>query len=314
MRKLIYLFIIFSVCSNTVNAQSDESQDAGERPSLNGHMFPSTNYLRSSFVVTSLQVDMGVGITSTLLLPGIMIGENEILSFEGKILFADVDVQYQQHFTPWLSLFLSFRLAGRLGTSMSTILLDGLNTISGFDIGWLIRIWESDKLNLAGTIKLSTATGNFINVAEYFEEIINNEPYPSVIKRITGLTAGLGLRGAYAFNRTYGIQFNMDYAYGESFERVVSKGYYIAGILGDMDFKPKHKVPIGLALGYTISTSPAYVIQDGGISNIIIGKIGYTGSEDFDLGLQFNYRNIYLSSVDDKPFIKTILLNLRYYF
>lgn len=314
MRTLINLFIIVSVCSMTVNAQSDESQAARKRPSLNGHMFPSTNYLRSSFVVTSLQADMGMGITSTLVLPGIEIGEKEILSFEGKILFADVDIQYQQRFTPWLSLYFSLRAAGRLGTNMSTILVDGLNTITGSDIGWLIRIWESNRLNLAGTIKLSTAAGSFINVLDYFEEIINNEPYPSVVKNITGLTAGLGLRGAYAFNPSYGIQFNLDYAYGESLQRVASQSYYLAGILGDLDFNPKQKVPIGLALGYTISTSPTYVMQDGGVSNIIVGKIGYTGSEDFDLGLQFNYRNIYLNSVADKPFIRTLLLNLRYYF
>jgi len=314
MKHLIYFFIILNMCSSRLYSQSSETQIERKVPTLNGHMFPSVSYLRSSFIVTSLQADLGYGITSGLSLPGIMIDDHEILSFEGKILFADMDVQYHQRFTPWLSFFLSLRMAARIGNSMSTILVDGVNTISGSDIGWLVRIMKTDKFNLAGAIKLSNVTASLINVTDYFEEIINDEPYPSVIKKVPGMTAGLGLRGAYAFNPTYGLQFNADYTFGESFERGSSGRYFMGGFLGDLDFNPKHKVPIGLAMGYTISSSPAYVMDEGGISNLILGRIGYTGSDDFELGLQFTYYNAYLKSVEEKPFVKKVMLTLKFYF
>jgi hypothetical protein len=322
MRKLIYLFIIITVCSGSVVAQatdsiadlSADSSSDSKTQILNGHRFPSTSYMRSAFVSTSVQADLGFGATSALTLPGISVGENEILGFTGKLIYIDLDVQYQQRFTPWLALFISAKMAGRVGSDMSTMLVDGVNTLMGGDIGWLVRIKETEKFMLSAAIKLTNIRGNFINIPEYFEELINNEPYPSVIKQVPGLTAGLGLRSAYAFNPTYGLQFSMDYMYGETLTRETSQSYIAGSILGDIDFYPKQEVPVGLALGYALSTSPALVMFDGGSANLVLFKIDYTGSDDFELGLQFNMYSTYLKSIDDKAFVKKVMLGFKFYF
>ena len=81
------LFIILSLWSGAVNAQADESPAERKIPSLNGHKFPSLSYLKSSFVSTSLQADLGFGITSPIALPGIEIGDYEIRGFKGQLLF-----------------------------------------------------------------------------------------------------------------------------------------------------------------------------------------------------------------------------------
>jgi hypothetical protein len=128
------------------------------------------------------------------------------------------------------------------------------------------------------------------------------------------LTAGLGLRGAYAFNPTYGLQFNMDYMYGETLVRETTQSYFAGSILGDIDFNPKQEVPIGLALGYALSTSPALVMNDGGAANLVLFKIYYTGSDDFELGLQFNMYSTYLKSIDDNAFVKKVMLGFKFYF
>jgi len=270
--------------------------------------------MRSSFINTSLQADLGFGITSVITVPGIDIGEYNILAFKGQLMFFDVDACYQQRFTPWLAMFMSLKVAGRLGTDMSTIVADGVNTLGGGDIGWLIRIAHTDRLNLSGAVSLTNITGNFINVSEYLEEVINNEPYPSVTKTVPAMFASLGLRGAYAFNPSYGLQANLAYGYGESLERGSSQGYFAIGVLGDLDFNPRRQVPIGLALGYTLSSAPTIVMSDGGPANLFLGKIAYTGSDDFDLGLQFTYYNITLRRVDDRPYVSKIMLNLKFYF
>ena len=314
MKKLIYLFTILLLGSGCLCAQSSVIDAEPKVPMLNGHMFLTTTIMRSSFVSTSLQADLGFGSTSVLTVPGIEIGDYEILAFEGKLAFFDVDASYQQRFTPWLAMFMSLKVSGRVGTSMSTIVADGVNTMAGGDIGWLIRIAHTDKLNLSGAVSLTNVTGNFINVSTYLDEVIDGEPYPSLTKTVPSMISTFELRGAYAFNPSYGLQANVAYGYGESLERGNSKGYFAIGVLGDLDFNPRRQVPVGLALGYYLSSAPVVVMKDGGTANLFIGKISYTGSNDFELGLQFTYYNIALSRMDEKPSVTKAMLSFKFYF
>jgi hypothetical protein len=314
MKKIFYIIVILLIYSNTVQTQPDLPISEKKVPTMNGHTFPSSSHFGSSFITTHLHADLGFGLTSTLKIPGIIIDDYEIFSFEGQILFFNTAVQYQQRFTPWLALYLSFGMSGRVGTDISTIMADGVNTLSGGDIGWLIRITRSEKFNLSGSIRVQNLTGNFINVTDYFRDLINNVPDPSVTKKVPAMLVGVGIRGAYAFNPTFGLQFQGDFDYGETFERSKTKGYYSAGLMGDVDFLPKHNTAVGLALGYAITSAPEIVMGDGGMSHLISGKIGYTGSDDFELGVQYTYYNVNLKSVDEKPFISKILLILKFYF
>lgn len=256
MKKHLHIFIILSICWNAAAAQSTDSEVREKYPALNGHRFSSTSYMNSSFITTHLQADIGYGTTSLLEIPGLQIDEYELFSFTGKVMYLDLDIQYQQGFTPWLALYATIKMAGRLGTDMSTILVDGVNTLSGGTIGWLVRVMNTQKFNMAASVQLSRIDGSFINVPEFIEEVIDNEPYPSVRKNVPSLTAGVGLRGAYAFSPSFGLQFNGDYFYGESFQRGNTRGYIALGVLGDVDFNPKREVPIGLSLGYMLSSSP----------------------------------------------------------
>lgn len=314
MRKQIYLFFAFLFCSGIVFGQSDELSLTKKMPSLNGHRFLSSTYLRSSFISTNFQTSVGAGTTSLLKIPGIDIGNYEIFQFQGKVLFFDLDIKYQQRFTPWLALYFTLKVAGRSGTEISTILVDGVNALSGGDIGWLINIVQSEKFNLSGTVSLSNLKGSFINITQYIEELINDQPYPTLTKVVPSMIAGAGLRSAYAFNPSYGLQMNLDYGYGESFVRGHSRSFFMFGILGDLDFYPKRNVPLGLGLGYTLSSSPDIVMNEDGSSSLFIGRIAYTGSEDFELGLQLTYYNLELSRVESRSYITKAMLSFRFYF
>lgn len=314
MKKQIYILIILFFYINISSGQEQGISVQEKWPSLQGHKFPSVNSLSSSFITTNLNANLGFGSTSFIHVTGIMIDDYEILSFEGKIMFFDMNVQYQQRITHWLALYISFKSAGRIGTDMSTIVADGVNTMSGGDIGWLINFMNKKKLNLSATIGLNNLRGNFINVSKFIEEVINNEPHPTVIKKVPALTAVVGIRGAYAFNSTFGLQFQTDYSYGESLERTSSRSFFTGGILGDIDFLPKYKFPLGLALGYTISSSAEFVLNEGGITNLFTGKMGYTGSSEFELGVQYTYYKTSISSVESDSFVSKILLNLKLYF
>ncbi len=314
MRKHVIPFILSLVLCTGIAAQDQAPLPKEKMQVLGGHTFPSILGLRSSFVNTSLMAGMGFGNTSPLKISGIIIDDREILSFEGQMLFYDMNVRYQQRFTPWLALQLSFLVAGRTGTDMSTIMADGVNTLNGGEIGWLVRFLRTDRLNLSANVNVSNLTGNFINVKDYFSDLINNVPDPSITRKVPAMNIGAGVSGAYAFSPAFGLQFNAEYAFGESFERRKNQGYFLATVAGDADFNPRYDVPVGLALSYTLTSAPEIVLSDGGISNVTALKVGYTGADDFELGLQYNYYDVEIRSVDDKPFVGKVMLQMRFYF
>jgi len=315
MKKLIYITIIGLLFTGSVVSAQDSILTVRKIPTLSGHSFPSIGYLRSSFVNTSLLTYIGIGSTTVVRYPGIDIGDHEIPPFEGNILFLTMKVKYQQKFTPWLGLYFSMNVAGRVGTDLTTILADGVNTISGGDIGWIVRIMKRDKFNLSGTINLKNLNGSFINIAEFVDDVINDVPNPTVIKKVPAMSIGPGIQGAYAINPTFGLQFYGEMAYGESFERGASKAYYLAGLAGDVDFLPKQRVPIGLALGYTITSAPEVVMNSGDYASFFMGKLGYTGADEFELGLQMAYYNVKMEGAEgDKNSVTSFLLVLKFYF
>ena len=314
MKKTVITVIIFLVAITGVGGQDTLSSPKNKLPELYGHTFPAMLNGRSSFINTSLTAGLGFGNTSPLKIKGINIGDYEIFSFEGQLLFFDMNVSYQQRFTPWLALQVYLVASGRVGTNMSTIMADGVNTLNGGSIGWLIRVLRTDRLNLAANVNVNNLTGNFIKVSDYFRDIINNVPEPELTRTIPTLTVAGGLSGAYAFSPVFGLQFQAEYAFGESFERRVNNGYYMAGVTGDVDFNPRHNVPFGLALSYGLTTAPEIVLSDGGHSSLASLRIGYTGSEEFELGLQYSYYNVKIQSVDDRPFIGKVMLLMKFYF
>jgi hypothetical protein len=314
MKFKLLLIVILSLSLNSVTAQNESENSHKKIPELNRNKFLSTSQLKSAFISTNLQTDIGVGSNSLIKIPGITIGDHELFSFQGKIFYMDFNLQYQQEFTSWLSLYMSMKLTGRVGSDLSTIIADGINTISGGDIGWLIKIKETEKLYLSGTIKANSLVGSFINVADYFEDVINDIPYPSLSKKTPATSVGIGLRGAYAFNPSYGLQFDVNAIHGESLQRGATDTYYSFGVLGDVDFKETSNTPIALALGYSLTSTPEVSMNDRGFSSLYLGKIGYSGSDDYELGLQYTFYTVNLKSVDSNTSISKIMLGLKFYF
>jgi hypothetical protein len=313
MKKFIFIFV-FIFLVGEIAAQSDSKTDLKKIPTLNGHSFPSMMHFKSSFINTSIYAALGIGTTSLLQYEGVTIGDYTILQFQGKIMFVDAEVQYQQKINSWLALYLNFAFAGRMGTEMSTILVEGVNTLSGVDIGWLIKIKQSKKLNLSGSIYLRSYKGNFISVSKYVEDIINDVPDPGVTKNVPAMSAGAGLQGAYAFNNMFGLQAHAQLLYGEAFSYDNNKAFYTFGIVGDIDFNPRQNAPVGLAIGYTLSSSPQIVMSTAEYANIFMGKINYTGSDDFELGLQYSFYKVEIDGSGKDPSVNNILLFLKFYF
>lgn len=311
--KILTLFVLLFYSAITTS-QTDSTLVYKKIPSLNEHSFPSTVFLRNSFINTNLSTNIGFGTTDPISVPEFTIGDVVIPAFEGNILFVDLNIQYQQKITHWLAAYLGAKFTARVGTDMYTVLYDGANTITGSNIGLLMKIKQTNKFNLSGSIGYNKVSGNFIGLADFIEDIIEGEADSTIFNTNAVSNVNFGIRGAYAFNSMYGVQFNTEYGYGESLGENENESYYAVGAVGDIDFYPRYKVPVDLALGYSISSSPEIVMADGGTSNLYFGKIAYSASNDYELGLQFIYYNIDINSLEQKPYIKKIMLGLKFYF
>ena len=128
------------------------------------------------------------------------------------------------------------------------------------------------------------------------------------------MTGGLGLHGAFAFNDMFGLQASAQMQYGESFTREMNQDYYNFGIVGDVDFMPRQNAPVGLALGYTLTSSPQIVMTKDGYANIFMWKIAYTGSNDFELGIQYTFYKIEIEEQENDPSVNSAMFLLKFYF
>ncbi len=313
MKQFIILFLSIFIIS-AAYSQELQSNIKARKPELSGHYFATPTIIRSSFVRTNLNARLGFGLSSTMDMPDIQIGDKVLDGFSGQILFMNLNVSYEQKFTEWLSLYTIISVSGRLGSDISTILADGVNTVSGGAIGWKVRFYQSKRLQISGVAFAKNLNGSFINIKEYINEIIDGDPFPSVTKNIPAMIAGGGVQGAYAINPTFGLQFQADVSYGESFNRAKTTTYLTGGACIDADMNPKLNVPLGLTLGYALSSSPEVVMTSDATAGIFSARLGYTGSSEYELGVMYSAYSVNIKSVDQKPGISRIQLLLKFYF
>jgi len=315
MKRLILILSVFLCVYGSVIAQNDTTKIVLKKSMLNGHIFNSINTSKSAFINTYLNTEIGIGNTGNIDLPGIKIGDHEVFSFNGSVTFITTNIDYRQKINDWLVLRLAMSVGGRIGSNMSTILVDGLNTFSGGSVGWDFRLVQKQKFQMAGSIFVKNINGSFIDIAGYVRDVIDDNPFAEAVKNIPVLTTGIGAQGAYAFNKTYGLQFGADFSYGESFTRNENSLFSSFNISGDMDLMPKKRIPLGFAVGYEISSNPEDTYLEFIYTNIYSGKIAYTGSSDFDLGLQFITNRVKLSDgIKEDPMIFKTQLDFKFYF
>ncbi len=315
MRTFFITIFIFLGVSTTLFAQNDSVKIVLKKTRLNGHFFTSVNTSKSAFINTYFGSESGFGNTGTFDLPGIEIGGNEIFAFTGSVNFFTFNSTYLQKINDWLALRLSFSVGGRVGSNMSTILVDGLNAYEGGSIGWDFSLMRKEKFEMSGSVFVKNISGSFIDIAGYVDDIINNAPFPRTVRNIPVLSVGIGAQGAYAFNEVYGLQFGFDASYGESFTRSKESLYSSLNISGDMNLMPRKQVPLGFALGYMLTSNPEDTYLEVIYTNIFSAKIAYTGSSYFDLGLQFITNRVKLSdAIDGYPMILKSQIDFKFYF
>lgn len=256
------------------------------RPNLAGHTFLSTDLVPDAFVRTYVRNSLGYAAAANLEYPSVVIDGDTLLSLEGDLSYATLGFEYQQAVKDWIALRVSLQGQTRLGTQLSSIVIDGVTVNAGYDLRWLVRVRQSSRTMLSGSLGLSQQSFTRIDVKGFVEDVIAGAPNPRIIDDVPALRSYAGAHFSWAISRPFGLTALLKGSYGETPWRDEPEGWgYEYGATVDFDAGPAWHVPIGAALGYLQQSSPALTSEISGAARMTVLRIAYNAQPDFIVGI-----------------------------
>ena len=282
-------------------------------PRLGNHTFVVNDLVDDPFIKTYVRNSVGLGTLSDFDVPLAVIDGDTIIGFKGDLLFALLEFEYQHAVKDWIAAHGAFRLAGRLGTGVQSLLASGVTAANEFQLGWLIKLLRSERAMLSGSLNINNGDVTAINVLRFVEDIIDDQP-ASLIRTTPSLRGGGGLRFAYGLSPLFGFTVFGELGYGESVDRnAASDWYYKAGGGLSLNLNGRTSVPLGFSVGFRGESLPVAADIDNDIVELLF-RIAYTGREDFSISIDVNYGDLPATGLRGNPRLATLRLNLRYYF
>lgn len=313
-RKIILSVLLFAtgffISRTTAN---DSITTVRKVPILNNHVFIPMDAEYSPFTNTNLRMRVGVAQTERIKYLALHLGDYELLSLEGRILYSNMDLFYKQRVKNWLAMFVNLNFTARIGTEFSTLFAEGVNTVNELDIGWLIRVYHSEKQILSAKINISNFNAKIINFKNAFDNLAN-DTLVAVSQGVPALLGDIGIRYFYVPVKMLGIGLLADLAYGETFVREKSSFFYTIGVKAELDLGSKTRIPLGIALNYYIASSPSSIQVQNQNAQEAGFRLAYTGANDFIISVGASWGLIPVRS-SDKPLNAYFWnIELNYYF
>ena len=289
-------------------------------PALNEHKFLVNRLTHGAFIKTSINTRLGMGSSQRKNVPTFQIGDTLITPQPDELLYAELAFLYNQKIQDWVAFYIDFGFGARIGPGPASLLVQGLNTFSGFNMGWKIRLWETEKHLLSTSIGLTNSSATFVNILDYVSDIINGAPNPELNEKSNVLRGNIAAHYAFGISSLFGLQGTARYSYGDSFEKGKSESeYYIAGSF-DCNLFPKTTVPMGFSMGLGYTTLPEFTYASFNATYLTNLKISYTGSPNMLISIDYTgfETNVGLgregSPLNSKSLVSSYLLNMIYYF
>ena len=294
-------------------------EKTGKRlPVLGGHNFLISEQVPDPFITSFFRNATGGGIAFNIESLVIDTSGDTIIDVSGDIAFLNLGFEYQGALADWVAIRVGFEGAARVGTSLESILGNGVSAVYGYFIGGTFRLVEKEKFILSATADLTGNSITDVGILQLVQDAIDEDSIPTdaeVVATGTDKAAVGGFRFAWAASRLVGVRANAAIGIADLFQSSESTKFsFITGAAVGFNFANTTKVPIGLLAFFNASNFSA------GASNIVDKtfstglEIDYTGYEDFGLGLALAWEKAELTM--GRPSIKTFSgkINLRYYF
>lgn len=301
-----------------LSATAGLAQEAGDgewkAPHKNGHTFSPIGGVPDAFVRSFIRNNVGMSQTYDVDIPLGIVGDDTLFASRGSLVFASLGLEYQQTIKDWIAFRAKFRVNGRLGSGTSALLATGISATTGFELGWLMRLMETDKGYMSLSFDVKNNSFTTINLAEFIRDIVDGED-AELVKGTPSMRAGVGLRYSHAFSPLVGLVSFFETGYGESVDRVSDDEWFTKfGATVGFDLAAVGWTPIGLAVGYTQDSFPEGGADITDVVRSFLFRVGYTGRKDLALGLNASYSTFPTDQLDTK--IKSVGLDfdIRYFF
>ncbi len=327
MCRVIVVFLLLSSVigsmTGAVNADDAATGSAvhGTTPTVPmlgvTRVIPNT-FLPDPFVRTKMQLSLGYGQSSNIVIPLLEIDGEPVLGLKGDILFALLGFEYRHEIRDWMAVYGHLQIAARLGNELQSLLSQGVSAFQGFELGWLFRLHETDRQLVSTAFRLRNGKTMFIDILGFVDRAIEEgeiTEHNKIMYNTPTLGTALELQYVYAANEYIALQALGELSYAESIDRRAGAGWYykLGGTVG-IDFNERNGVPVGLVLGYKYNTIPegGDDIVDAVQSALV--NISYTGRPDFGLGFDIEFQRIPLKNFDDTPTFFSAVVTMQYFF
>jgi len=260
-------------------ARAHAQEDA--RPSLAGHTFVSTDLIPDAFVRTYARTSLGYAEAQSVDYPPVVVGRDTLDMLNGSLTYATLGIEYQALLRDWIATRVSIGLVTRLGSQGSSLLNEGVTLVQGYDFGFLARLRQTDKTSLCGSLAVANQWVTIIDPQQFAEDVSNGVPNARIIDYVPAVRTTAGLRYAWAASPAFGVTVLGQTSYGDAPRRqqLTSWGWDL-GASVDYDFAPSHKIPLGTALAYRLTSQPGLTTTDNGNSSQTVLRIAYTGHRE----------------------------------
>lgn len=284
-----------------------------KRPVLGPHRFIPNPITEDPFPRTFVRNSLGVGKALDLtIIPEFVIGTDTVDAVTGDLIFALLDFQYSQRIKEWMGFWASVRVRGRLGDNAGALITEGVTLSTGFDIGWMFKFLETDRIAMSATAQVTKGSFTGMNLFSFIQGVIDSQPVP-LVRKVPTLWAGPGLRFAWAANTWLGVTANGKLMYGEGADRTQNgQAFWTMSAAASLDFASLIHVPVGLVLAAQVASDD----PNGESSNASKGgmvRIAYTGRDDFIIALDVSSLRTTLFSGTTVD-IGSTRISMRYYF
>jgi hypothetical protein len=257
--------------------------------------------------------------TTGMKLPEIQIGDKVVVAPIGDLAYMLMVARHEQAIKSWMSFFIEGRVLGRLGTNVSSLLTQGVNASVGLNMGWSVKIVENDKWAVATGLILKTGTYTTIDVREWADGLVNDSGVVKatnpLIDTRPSMKLNINVRSAYTFNETFGLLAFVASGYSEPLTRDgVYEALFDGGLSLSVNWDPVIDLPIGTTIGADYRQIPETATEDQGATKNIYLRLGYTGTDAYGLGMQFNGQFAPIAGVEDQVTFVSALLDFRFYF
>lgn len=318
----VLAFLISFLFAQETSPGNNQPRETGpvvnKMPKLQGHVFVPSDFIKDPFIKTYVNNSLGMASSMNYNFPPITIGNREVSGVQGGLMFAVLDFEYQHAVKTWLAVGGRVQVLGRFGTETPSLLAQGITAGYGFELHWLFKLWENEKMMLSGALNVWNNSFTGINLHDFVSRIIEDgglEPDNRLVRNTPSVRGGGGLRYAYGLSDLLGVKLYFDGGYGESVLRRAESQWFVefGGALS-LNIKNRTNVPLGFLLGYQQNSFP--LLGEGSSDDIrnIVFRISYTGTPDFSIGLEWFYQITKPQNFEESIKSTGALICMRYYF